>query len=135
MPTMSQLRSGLATRLATISGLRTTSTIPDSISPPIAVIFPGSITYDTAFARSGGDEYEFFVTVIVGRMDERSAQNKLDGYCDPTGSGSVKTAIEADKTLGGQAFTCRVTAMRNYNSIIVGDTTYLAAEFVVQVYA
>jgi hypothetical protein len=25
--------------------------------------------------------------------------------------------------------------MRNYNSIIVGDTTYLAAEFVVQVYA
>jgi hypothetical protein len=135
MPTMSDLRTRLATNLATISGLRTAATIPDAINPPVAVIFPSSITYDTAFARSGGDEYEFIVTVIVGRMDERSAQNKLDGYCNPTGSTSIKTAIQSDRTLGGQAFDCRVTNLRNYNQVTVGDTTYLAAEFVVQIYA
>jgi len=32
---------------------------------------PDSINYDTAFARSGGDEYDFTVIVIVGRVDER----------------------------------------------------------------
>jgi hypothetical protein len=68
-------------------------------------------------------------------MDERSAQNKLDGYCNPTGSTSIKTAIQSDRTLGGQAFDCRVTNLRSYQSVTVGDTTYLAGEFVVQVYA
>jgi hypothetical protein len=96
---------------------------------------PPTITYDLAFARSGGDEYEFIVMVIVGRVDERSAQNRLDGYCTGTGAGSVKAAIESNKTLGGKAFDCRVTNLRNYQQLIVGDVTYLAAEFVVQVYA
>lgn len=133
MATLSELRSGLAANLATITGLRTSATIPDAVNPPVAVVFPNSITYDLAFARSGGDEYEFLVTVIVGRMDERSAQNRLDDYCTGTGSSSIKAAIEKDPTLGGKAFDTRVTSLRNYNQVTVGDTTYLSAEFVVQV--
>jgi hypothetical protein len=72
MATVSELRAGLATNLGTIAGLRTTATVPDQVNPPIAVIMPPTITYDLAFARSGGDEYEFIVMVIVGRVDERS---------------------------------------------------------------
>jgi hypothetical protein len=135
MATLSELRAGIATNLATISGLRTTPTVPDQINPPIAVVMPNTITYDTAFARSGGDEYEFLVMVIVGRVDERSAQNKLDAYASPSGNGSVKTAIEKDKTLGGKAFSLRVTNLRNYNQVTVGDVTYLSAEWVVQVFS
>ena len=135
MATVSELRTGLATNLATIAGLRTTPTVPDQINPPIAVVMPSTITYDTAFARSGGDEYEFLVMVIVGRVDERTAQNKLDAYCSGTGATSIKTAIESNRTLGGKAFDCRVTSLRNYNQVSVSDITYLAAEFVVQVYA
>jgi hypothetical protein len=135
MATVSELRAGLATNLATISGLRTTPTVPDQINPPIAVVMPSTITYDTAFARSGGDEYEFLVMVIVGRVDERTAQNKLDAYCSGTGATSIKTAIESNRTLGGKAFDCRVTSLRNYNQVTVGDVTYLSGEFVVQVYA
>ena len=135
MATVSELRAGLATNLATISGLRTTPTVPDQINPPIAVVMPSTITYDTAFARSGGDEYEFLVMVIVGRVDERTAQNKLDAYCSGTGASSIKTAIESNRTLGGKAFDCRVTSLRNYNQVTVGDVTYLSGEFVVQVYA
>lgn len=135
MASISDLRAGLATNLATVSGLRTSATVPDQINPPIAVVMPASITYDTAFARSGGDEYEFTVMVIVGRVDERMAQNKLDAYCSGTGTQSIKTAIESNRTLGGKAFDCRVTTLRNYNQVTVGDVTYLAAEFVVQVYA
>ena len=135
MPTLSELRTGLATNLATISGLRTSATIPDQVTPPIAVVMPNTITYDTSFSRPGGDEYEFIVMVIVGRVDERTAQNRLDAYCSGSGASSVKLAIEKDKTLGGQAFDCRVTTLRNYNQVTVGDTTYLSGEFVVQVYA
>jgi len=135
MASISDLRAGIATNLATISGLRTSATVPDSINPPIAVVMPNTITYDTSFARTGGDEYEFLVMVIVGRVDERTAQNRLDGYCSGTGASSVKAAIESDKTLGGTAFSLRVTSLRNYNQVTVGDVTYLSGEFVVQVFA
>jgi hypothetical protein len=135
MADISTLRTAIATNLSTITGLRTAATVPDQINPPIAVVMPTSIEYDLAFARNGGDEYEFSVMVIVGRVDERMAQNKLDAYCSGTGAQSIKAAIESNKTLGGAAFTCRVTSLRNYNQVSVADVTYLAAEFVVQVYA
>ena len=135
MATVSELRTGLANNLATIQGLRTSPTIPDQINPPLAVIIPNTITFDTAFARSGGDEYEFIVTLIVGRVDERTAQNRLDAYCSGSGASSVKAAVESDKTLGGKAFDCRCVSLRNYNQISVGDSMYLSAEFVVQVYS
>lgn len=128
------MRIGIANNLSSISGLRTAATVPDDPKPPIAIVRPNSITFDTAFAR-GLDEYEFSVLLIVGRVDERSAQNNLDGYCAPSGSGSVKQAIESDKTLGGNAYDLRVREMRNYQQIAVGDVTYLSAEFVVQVFA
>jgi hypothetical protein len=132
---VSDLRTGIANNLATISGLRTTPTVPDQINPPIAVVIPSTITYDTSFARSGGDEYEFIVTVIVGRVEERTAQNRLDAYASGSGASSIKTAIESDKTLGGKAFSLRVTSLRNYQQVTVGDVIYLAADFTVQVYA
>jgi hypothetical protein len=135
MATVSELRTGLATNLAKVSGLRTSATIPDQINPPIAVVVPQSIAYDLAFARQGGDEYEFIITVIVGRVDERTAQNRLDAYCSGSGASSIKAAVESDKSLGGKAFDCRVTDLRNYTQVVAGDATYLAAEFVCQVIA
>jgi hypothetical protein len=134
MPTFSELRTGLATNLATITGLRTASLIPDQVNPPIAIITPETITYDTAFAR-GLDEYNFTVLVIVHRVAERSAQSSLDAFCNPTGSTSIKTAIESDRSLGGKAQTLRVTDLRTYQALSVGDVDYLAAEFSVVVYA
>jgi hypothetical protein len=134
MADVAMIRSGLATNLATISGLRTSAWVPDQINPPIAVIKPETINYDTAFAR-GLDTYEFSVLVIVGRVDERSAQSRLDAYCASSGATSIKTAIESDRDLNGAISDLRVTEMRNYTSLPVGDVTYLAAEFVVQVFA
>lgn len=132
--TISGLRTGLATNLARISGLRTSATVPDDPKPPIAIVVPSGITYDTAFSR-GADTYDFTVLVIVGRVSERTAQTLMDGYCNPSGSSSVKTALEYDTSLGGYAFDLRVTEMRNYQSLAIGEITYLAAEFVVQVIA
>jgi hypothetical protein len=134
MALISELRTGLANNLATISGLRTTPTIPDNPSPPIAVILPQGVEYDNTFGR-GMNTYTFAVTVIVGRVSERSGQNALDAYVSSTGSSSIKLAIESDKTLNGKAFDLRVTDSRNYGELTVGEVTYLSAEFTVLCYA
>jgi hypothetical protein len=134
MASITDLRAGLATRLGTISGLRTTTETPDTISPPIAIVNVANVNYDRTFQR-GLDEYNFVVTVIVGRVGERSAQRLLDSYVSTTGSSSVKLAIELDRTLGGKCDSLRVTDMRNYGSLVIGEITYLAAEFNVVVFA
>lgn len=134
MALISDIRSGLATRLATISGLRTSATLPDNPNPPIALITPNSVQFDDVFKR-GMQTYNFTVLVIVGRVDERTAQNNLDAYCASTGSSSIKLAIEGDKTLGGKVFDTRVTEMRNYGQLSIAEVIYLSAEFSVICYA
>lgn len=134
MASIGTIRAGIATNLGTIAGLRTSAWVPDQINPPIAVVKPESISYDTAFGR-GLDTMEFSVLCIVGRVEERTAQATLDAYCATTGTASIKAAIESNPTLGSAISDLRVTEMRNYTSLSVGDVTYLAAEFVVQVFA
>jgi len=132
--TFSGLRTALAAQLATIRGLRTAATVPDNPAPPVAVIVPVNVEYDTSFGR-GTDTYTFSVLLIVGRMSERAAQTTLDAYINPTGATSIKAAINTDPTLGGACQSARVTNMVNYGSLIVGDTEYLSADFQITIYA
>jgi len=132
--TVGALRAGLATNLATITGLRANAIQPDNPTPPQAIIFPTSITFDRTFKR-GLDEYAFTITLIAGRQDARNGQAVMDGFCAPTGTGSIKTAIESDKTLGGACQTLHVTELSAYRSTSIGDTIYLTADFTVIVYA
>jgi hypothetical protein len=134
MASVTDLRTGIATNLATITGLRTAATMPDNPNPPIAIVIPSTISFDDTFQR-GMQTYAFNVLVIVGRADERTAQNNLDGFCASTGTKSIKLAVEKDKSLGGKAFDVRVTEMRNYGQIVIGEVTYLSAEFTVLCYA
>jgi hypothetical protein len=134
MANIATIRTGIATNLATISGLRTSAFVPDLVNPPVAVVRPDNISFDAAFAR-GLDTLEFAVLVIVGRVDERTSQARLDGFCDTSGASSIKRAIESNRTLTGAVSDLRVTEMRNYSSLQIGDVSYLAAEFVVQVFA
>lgn len=134
MASISQLRSGIATRLATISGLRNAATMPAQPNPPIAIVIPQRVSYDTAFAR-GVLTYTFTVQVIVGQVSERISQSLLDGFAPGSGASSIKVAIEGDKTLGGVASDVRVSEMTAYQSIVVGEITYMGAEFEVSVLA
>jgi hypothetical protein len=134
MASITDLRTAIATNLATISGLRTSPTLPDNPNPPIALVTPISVSFDDSFKR-GMQTYTFVISVIVGRVDERTAQNKLDAFVSSTGSQSIKLAVESDKTLGGNAFDCRVTEMRNYGELTIGDVIYLSAEFTLLCYA
>ena len=134
MASIQELREGIATNLATISGLRTSKDIPDNPNPPVAIVQLNRVDYHQDFQR-GMTEYNFAVQVLVGRVDDRTAQRNLDAFCSSTGSSSVSLAVESNRTLGGKAFDCIVTEMTSYGSVVVSDVTYLAAEFNVRVLA
>jgi len=132
MADLSAIRQALADKMGNVYGLRSSATMPDAPRPPQAVILPDRIEYDLDMSR-GADMFFFLVTVIVGRADDRAAQNNLDRFV--SGTDSIKAAIEADMTLGGVVNFARVTEMTNYRQINVGDTIYLGAEFEVEVVA
>ena len=104
----SQVRDGLKTRLLTISGLRAYDLIPDTVTPPAAVVGQLDFTFDIDNAR-GLDQAQVDVLVIVQRFSERSGQDLLDLYLSGSGNSSIKAAIEGDRTLGGAVNTLRVT--------------------------
>ena len=104
----SQVRDGLKTRLETISGLRVYDLIPDTVTPPAAVVGQLDFTFDIDNAR-GLDQAQVDVLVIVQRFSERTGQDKLDAYLAGSGASSIKAAIEGDRTLAGAVNTLRVT--------------------------
>lgn len=133
MSDVTAMAQGIATNLSTISGLRTYSTIPDDPNPPAAVVSLQSTNYDEAFA-GGLVIYNFVITVIVARVTERRAQERLHDYIQ-TGSGGIKHAVESDPTLGGSAIDARVTEMSNIASVSIDSVDYLTADFSVTVRA
>jgi hypothetical protein len=130
---ISLLRAGLAKNLQTIKGLRVVETLPDLVNPPMAMIGLTKVNYNQQNQRSMA-EYTFQVTVVLGRVSERTAQASLDVLVAP-GEGSVKYAIESDRTLGGNAYEVFVPELSAYGAVSINGIDYLSAEFSVQVFA
>jgi hypothetical protein len=131
--TISQVSAGLKARLATISGLRTYDYQPDTGYVPFA--FPGLTTIEYHKAMSGGMRiFTFNITVVTGRVDERTGQDELDAFASYDGAKSVRAALEADKTLGGIVDTLIVTSSANVSALSQGDNQYLTLDFTVTVY-
>ena len=127
------VRQGLTTALDTITGLRCFDYVPDSLSPPAAVVEPLEIEYGVSMTASGIDYYRGFVLVIVGRMSDRSSQDRLDAYLASSGASSVVAAIESDRTLSGSCSTCQVTEALP-RSVVVSGVEMTAYRFEVDIY-
>jgi hypothetical protein len=132
--TASQIQSGLAARLATITGLRVADHLPEQVTPPMAVIQVQSVTFHRAMG-GGLSEWQFVISLISGRMGDRAAQKALDGWMSYSGSQSARAAIEADPTLGGVCQTLIVAEMLSIRPLSIGDAAYLTCEFNVTVHA
>lgn len=125
--TVSQVSTGIKNRLATISGLRAFDYQPDMVNPPVAFPVLNSIEYHRAFG--GGDVVmSYTVTVMVGRVSDRTAFSALDGYLSYSGASSIRAALEADTTLGGVTQTLVVSQAANIRNINIGDQDFLAIE-------
>lgn len=134
MASIVAIRAGLAANINTIPGLNVTAHVADRISPPAVVIGEVSIEFDKTMGR-GLDEISLTARVYVGRADDRSSQDKLDGYLAGSGALSIKAAIESDLTLGGAAETLRCATATGYGVYEVAGMQYVGAEFPVTVYA
>jgi hypothetical protein len=125
--TVAQVKTAIASSLGSISGLRTYNRQPDQVNVPMAFPSLRSIEYHGAMGN-GMVTHNYDITVIVGRAAERSAETLLDTYLS-FGSGSVRWALESDRTLGGTVDTSLVESAGNIQTIDANDTTYLAVDF------
>jgi len=131
--TVTQVATGLATNLATITGLRTSAYQPEQLNTPLAFPILNTVTYHKAMG--GGDvTMDWTITVLVGRYTDRTAFATLDGYLSYSGATSVRAAIESDRTLGGVCQTLVVSSAADISSVNAADAEFLQIQFTVQVH-
>ncbi len=129
---VSGVRDALKDNLQTITGLRVYDQIPDIVVPPCAIVGQLDFIFDIDNTR-GLDQASVDVFVIVQRISERAGQDKLDLFLAGSGSGSVKTAIESDRTLGGLVDTLRVISADS-GTYTSGDTSFLSYRYNITIY-
>lgn len=134
--TIGLIASALEMALKTISGLRTTPYLPDTISPPVALVAIEDVTYHGAFGYSDV-EHTFTIFLIVGRASDRAGIESMEGFMSNTGTTSVRAALEADPTLGGVVSTLVVEKAGPPVSLNIGTSgaVYLSLPFTVLVHA
>ncbi len=123
------IRDAIKTGLETITGLTAFDTVPDSVNKlPTAWVLPLSASYDLT-ASDSSMVLHCVVVVILGRQgDIQAAQDTLDTYILPTGSTSVKAALEATN-LSSHADVLRVTGFRDYGGMEFGGQQYIGCKF------
>lgn len=135
MPSLEEIRAGIAANLDAIEGLQANAYELTNATPPTAFVVPVEVAYDRAMQR-GFDLWKLRVTVLVGATTDIGSQKRLDRMLDPSGSESVKAAIESDDTLGGVVDDLHVTRASGYRQYPrEGGVTALGAEWDVEVWA
>lgn len=135
MPSLEDIRTGLATNLAGVTGLAESPYLLSNPTPPACEIQPGPIEYDQAFRR-GLDRWTLTVRVFVGPSSDIGAQKRLDTMLAPAGTDSIKAALESDRTLGGMVDDLQVTRCEGYRVFVrEGAPSVLGAEWTVVVLA
>lgn len=129
---IADVMDGLATRMGTVGGLNVYPFPADNVAVPAAVVgYPEPLEFDVTMGR-GTDRATMPVHVVISRVSDRASRDALTDYMGGSGAGTVKAAIEADKTLGGASSSVQVTEVRGVNIRIAG-VDYIAATFMVDV--
>ena len=112
--------------------------VPDAIIAPHFFVAEYEQTFDKVMAR-GLDELIFTSRVLVGRGDDKAAQQMLDAMLSGSGPASLKVAIEAargapgDFALGGLAHDLHVMRVQGYRWYEHAGATYVGAELMIKV--
>ncbi len=135
MASLSAIRTGLKTRLATITGLKAHDVWPDTVNCPAALVRPTSWDYRQSIGDNNRITFEVVVLAASLQNGLARAQEQLDPFLDDVGKSSIKAALEGDKTLSSSATTLNVVRATDYGSLVVGDIEYMGARFEVEVWA
>jgi hypothetical protein len=88
------------------------------------------VEYDFTKGR-GSDRVVVPVTVLVGKVSDRTARDELSAYLAGSGAKSIKAKL--DGNLGGAAQTVRVTGASTQIVTMTQGVEYLGATFDVEV--
>lgn len=137
MASLADIRSGLQANLVAAGFTNVNLYTLSNPTPPCFEIdiAPDGMDFDTSFNR-GGDQVTMVVRCVLADSSDYGSQVTLDTYIDGAAGTDIKTALQAEPTLGGAAQTIHVTGVqpRRWKS----DTTsglLFGAEWTVLVYA
>jgi hypothetical protein len=132
--TVTQIREGIATNLSTIPNVQISAYMLVSPLPPVIHVFPAGVEYDRGMHR-GLDILTFTVEAFVAMGLDVGAQQRIDGMLSPTGTLSVKTAVESDRTLGGRVSDTWVERVSGYRLVELPEMEQkaLSADWLVRV--
>ena len=132
MANLTAIRNALADRITTYTGLRAFAQAPDQVSPPCAVIIPGSPLINYGSTMNGAVDINLMVLLIISDAAPVTAtQRALDTYLgvdqDPAVGSSVPEAIEEDNTLSGTVHYIQAVTADSYGRIDYANVTYFGA--------
>lgn len=132
---LASVREGMAANLRAanvLDGGQVSPYILSQPTPPVAWCYPAEIDYDQAMQR-GLDELELRVLVLMPLTDDIGSQLALDTLLASSGTGSMKAAIESDRTLAGAAHDLIVERCTGYFTYQLTSGPCLGCEWVVQI--
>jgi hypothetical protein len=133
--TLAEVAEALRDALATIDGLATFDTPPESAHPPFAVVMPPDIDYRQSFSSSGLNRASLDVYVLTapaGTFTDAAVRD-LWLYADRTGAKSIFAALH-DQTLGGVVEACTVSSFRLLTGEEVSGIGYIGGAFAVSLH-
>ena len=125
----------LAQAITAGCGLRCIAYVADSIPAPCAVISRDEMDPRMVLGKASA-AYNFNVRVFVGRVAEKSAQQKLDALTEATGSGSLVAAVEDDTNWPSDVVVQYASVTRIGvvpQTVAVADDTFLSVDFDIEV--
>lgn len=131
-PTLRDIMAGIERNLATVD-IQTFDYNPNNPIVPCAMVSISSIPDYRETFTAGTYLPRFTVTVLVSAVMDREGQLALADYANPTGSNSIKTAIESDPTLGGIVHQCVVEGFEPLGLEQVAGYGYYGGEWSVLV--
>jgi len=127
---LAAVQDAVAARLATIGALRTHAFPPGRVSPDAAIVsYPERIDFDQTYGR-GMDTMVLPVVLVVGKVSDRAARDKLAAYCKGTGASSVKAVLESGTYT---AFDVVQVADVEFDVVTIEGADYMAALFTLKI--
>lgn len=127
---LADIREALAAAVSNV--VECTPYVTDQVNTPQGVIVRREVTYKRSF--DGESRYQFTISVYATRSPEYG-QQFLDELVEPEGPTSLKEAVESDAGVGAAAHYATVNTASPVLERVVGETTYLAVDFDVEVVA
>jgi hypothetical protein len=133
-PSLTAIRSALATTIDAIPGLRAYANRSDQVDPPAVLILPiqGTfIQYGATF--DGAANFSLRAVLVTAKSESTSGQAAMDPFLDVSGSQSIYACLQANDTLGGVVQFAALMEATGYGPLTVGAIDYLGCHLIISI--